>query len=47
LNVETLFKMEHRLKTVGKDINVEEVMGSKVDYGVIIGAQMSGKTTIA
>jgi len=47
LNVETLFKRDHRLQTVGKFINVEEVMGSKINFGVVIGAQMSGKTTIA
>lgn len=29
------------------NLNIEELMGSKIDFGIVLGATMSGKTTVA
>ena len=48
-NIDSLFQKEFRLKTMSEWSKqlFEEKLGNKVEYGVIVGRSLSGKTTIA
>lgn len=48
-NIDSLFQKEFRLKTMSEWSYqlFDEKLGNKVEYGVIVGKSLSGKTTIA
>jgi hypothetical protein len=49
-NIDALFQKEHRLKTMSKwdESKWEEIIsGSKIDWSVVLGLPLQGKTTLA
>lgn len=49
-NIDALFQKEHRLKTMSKwdEAKWEEIIsGSKIDWSVVLGLPLQGKTTLA
>jgi adenylate kinase family enzyme len=48
-NIDSLFQKEFRLKTMSEWSKqlFDEKLGNKVEYGIIVGKSLSGKTTIA
>lgn len=48
-NIDSLFQKEFRLKTMSEwDFSIfSEKLGNKTDYGVILGRQLAGKSTLS